>query len=100
MATPGLTMEVIGTEGPVQFEGTIDGVPFYFRARYDTWEFGAGDDPVDVMIDEGTRGGFYRSGSYDPEGDGFGASYMPIEVAKQIILECADEFRRSRGGPK
>ena len=100
MATSEVTMRVIETEAPVQVKGSIDGVPFYFRARWDAWEFGVGDDPIDVMIDEGTRNGFYRSGSYDPEGDGFGASYMPVEAAKRIILECADEFRRSRGGPK
>ena len=100
MDSRGLTMHVTGTEAPVQIKGTIDGVPFYFRARWDAGEFGAGDDPIDVIIDGGTRGDFYRSGSYDPRGDGFGASYMPLDLAEQLVLLCADEFRRSRGGPK
>ena len=100
MDSRGLTMHVTGTEAPVQIKGTIDGVPFYFRARWDTWEFGVGDDPVDIVCDEGSGGGFYRAGAYDPAREGFGASYMDIRVAEEIILRCAQEFRRFRTTPK
>jgi hypothetical protein len=48
-------------------------------------------------VDEGVHGGFYRTGSYDPAGDGFGASYMNLRVAKQIVRRCADELRRTQG---
>lgn len=98
MASPGLTMRVSDTEAPVQIEGTVDGVPFYFRARWDIWEFGAGEDPVDVVVDQGTSGGFYRSGKYDPVADGFGASYMDTCIAEQIVVQCADQWRHARIG--
>jgi hypothetical protein len=85
-------MQVIEAQAPVQIKGTVNGTPFYFRARWDTWEFGAGDDPVEIVLDEGTRGGFYRTGAHDPAQDGYGASYMSQSVAKQIIRRCADQL--------
>jgi len=41
-----LYIEKIGGLCPVQAEGTIDGKPFYFRARHRQWSIGIGDDPV------------------------------------------------------
>lgn len=38
----------IGGNCPVQAEGTIDGKPFYFRARGEHWTVGIGADPVGV----------------------------------------------------
>jgi hypothetical protein len=89
-----LEMRVTTRAIPVQIEGTIDGVPFYFYAKYDEWHFGAGRDPVQVTIDEGRDGGFYRSGQFDPDGDGHGASYMALVHAKAIVRECAASFLR------
>jgi hypothetical protein len=97
MVAPVLSMKIVESQAPVQISGTVDGVPFYFRARWASWEFGAGSDPVEVVVDEGVHGGFYRTGSYDPAGDGFGASYMNLRVAKQIVRRCADELRRTQG---
>lgn len=31
---------------PVQAEGIINGLPFYFRARWDRWTLGIGGDPI------------------------------------------------------
>ena len=43
---PGLVIESLGGNCPVQAEGTVDGIPFYFRSRGDEWSFGVGDDPI------------------------------------------------------
>ncbi len=45
-ADPGLQIDFLGGNCPVQAEGTIDGVPFYFRSRGDQWSFGVGPEPV------------------------------------------------------
>jgi hypothetical protein len=41
---------------PVQGEGTVKGLPFYFRARADTWIFAVANtpdgDPVQVAIEQ------------------------------------------------
>ncbi|XAI96366.1 hypothetical protein [Microcystis phage Mae-JY30] len=41
-------IKIIEIDGlcPVQAEGTIDGKPFYFRARGQHWHIGIGDDPM------------------------------------------------------
>lgn len=90
-----IIMEVTGFEAPVQIRGAIDGIPFYFRARYNKWEFGAIEsdnlsiDPVDVLLDEGETGGFYRTGDYDPDRNGYSADYMPVYIATALIEICS-----------
>lgn len=44
--SPHLEISLIGGNCPVQAEGTINGEPFYFRARWDHWSLGVGGDPV------------------------------------------------------
>lgn len=41
-----IDIEFIGGNCPVQAEGTIDGAPFYFRARGNGWRIGIGGDTV------------------------------------------------------
>lgn len=79
----------IGGACPVQAEGTIDGNPFYFRARWDDWEFVVsqpGTDPVQVLID---GNGFYREGEHP------NAGRMSVEEARDIIEQCAAEYSQS-----
>ena len=67
---------------PVQVEGSVGSVQFYFRARHDEWRFAiardAGVDPADLPDD--------HAGS--KRGDFPDASYMPHETALAIIREC------------
>lgn len=42
----GVVLHWIGGNCPVQAEGTIDEIPFYFRARGDEWSFSIGQEPV------------------------------------------------------
>ena len=43
---PGIIIEYLGGNCPVQGEGTIDGKPFYFRSRGAAWSLGVGGEPV------------------------------------------------------
>ena len=91
-------MRITSPAAPLQIEGTVDGVPFYFRSRWEEWEFAAGDDPVEIAIDRGTRGGFYRSEGCADGGGAVAASWMTPERAKRIVRRCAAEFIRIRRG--
>ena len=42
----GLKIKQIYGPCPVQAVGTIDGMPFYFRARGEQWSFGVGPRPI------------------------------------------------------
>lgn len=45
---PSITVDWIGGNCPVRAEGTINGKPFYFRARGDHWSLGIGGaDPCE-----------------------------------------------------
>lgn len=71
----------LGGHAPVQAEGTIRGVPFYFRARWSHWTFDVGDDPVG---EESVL--FHREATYGEDAD---ASWMSHDVARAIVRACA-----------
>jgi hypothetical protein len=85
---------------PVQAEGTIDGLPFYFRARHDSWTFTvaatADGNPVEVWNDP-TKGYHYKENYGEP--GGFDAGYMPHEEARQFIEQAADLYLREKQHP-
>lgn len=73
---PNLTIDYLGGNCPVQAEGTLDGHPFYFRARGAHWSFGVGAEPVcnpDWSYDEP-----YGDGPYD-------AGWMTEDEARAFI---------------
>ena len=73
----------IGGNCPVQGEGTVDGVPFYFRARGEYWSF-------TISLTKCGELGFYRRERW---GDGpYDAGWMPERVAREIIERCAMEY--------
>lgn len=81
-----LKIEHIGGFCPVQAEGTIDGVPFYFRSRGEHWAIAVGEDPVGILLGEP---GWMRRERY---GDFPKAGYMTLMEAEDIIRRCAQEF--------
>lgn len=85
--------ESFGGNCPVQAEGTVNGIPFYFRARGEWWTFGIGDDPVGITMGEAE--GFYRECHYSP-GDTYAAGWMPQDEAKAAIRRCILEYLRER----
>lgn len=77
---------------PVQVEGTVNGHPFYFRARWDEWSFSISLNPdVDVVGMTSSEGGFYREEKYGMHRH-YAASYMPDEDIETTIRQCAHEF--------
>tara|TARA_R110002050_G_scaffold299374_2_gene464759 strand:+ start:22 stop:357 length:336 start_codon:yes stop_codon:yes gene_type:complete len=96
-----IELDVIGTVygvSPVQAEGTVHGLSFYFRARHDEWTFSVSEnpeiDPVDIQtIEAGESYGFFKECSYGGIG-AESASYMDFQTAENIIIDCCAEYRK------
>ena len=88
---------------PVQAEGFVGGHPFYFRAKWNFWDFtvctnhdyadaGSQIDPPDDTP------GFFKAGDYEGYwlGEDFGndtdASHMDIETSRTILEKCLNRF--------
>ena len=85
------------SQSPVQAWGTVRGREFYFRSRHEHWDFAVSEtpdvDPGDIFPDDNRARMFVREGPY---GQGkFAASYMPLDVAAQIIERCAQEYAQT-----
>lgn len=87
MADAGLIIESIGGNAPVQAEGTIDGVPFYFRARHQNWTLYAGPDP---FADDA----WMHRERYSGEDDPHAASWISEEEARAFIARAAAIWRQ------
>ena len=86
--TTDLVIDGIGGNCPVQAEGMVNGVPFYFRARGDSWTFSVGADPVGVSC--GLSEGFHHEEEY---GDGpYDAGWMPVDEAEAFIRKGAELY--------
>ena len=77
---------------PVQFEGTVDGHPWYFRARYQSWSFQIAESPdaEPVLVGwEPPRGvaGWTMERPWIEE-DEYGAGYKPHRHALRLIYIC------------
>ncbi len=84
---------------PVQAIGTINGFPFYFRGRYNTWTFAISEtkeiDPVDIQMNEtGKKYGFFAEGEIGKESE-YLASYLNDEKVLEIVLSCAKEYLKT-----
>jgi hypothetical protein len=78
---------------PVQGEGTVNGLPFYFRARADTWIFAVAStpdgDPVQVAIGEAP--GFHIQRPYGRK-HSHGAGFMSHARARILIYTTANYY--------
>ena len=92
-----LAMRMTTPGAPVQYEGMVQGRPFYFRARWDTWRFAIADTFDEaVRANENSEAVFFRSSKY---GTGpYDASAMDLEEAEAIIRACVAEYLAERGG--
>jgi hypothetical protein len=83
---PGILIDYIGGNCPVQAEGSIDGQRFYFRARGQHWSLSiGGDDPAM------SEGWYYDQ----PFGDTkYAAGWMTWGQAEAYIIEGARRYRR------
>lgn len=84
---PVVKIDNIGGFCPVQAEGTINGAPFYFRARGQRWTIGIGGDPVmkpDWFMEEA-----WGEQKYD-------AGYMPEATAIDMIGKAAEAYAEAQ----
>ena len=83
------------SSAPVQAEGFVAGIPFYFRARHTSWSFavasGAQADPVLVSC---PTEGFLLTGTV-PGGQA-AASYLSLQDATAIIRSSAIAYLNQR----
>ena len=81
---------------PVQYEGTCGTWEWYFRARWDRWQFGIGatpEDAVNITIWNNLPGVLLSAGyGVRRECD---ASMMPYEEADRLIMECLEQIDES-----
>lgn len=82
--TPGLTIDFIGGNCPVQAEGTINGSEFYFRARGTHWTMSIGGS--DVIL----KPAWHRRRSYGDEP--FCAGWMTEQEALKFIEDSAADY--------
>ena len=85
---------------PVQADGTINGFPFYFRARWDEWTFAISENPnispVDIQfIETGKEYGYFAEGRIGKEWE-YLASYMEVDMVKDIITKCSNEYLKGK----
>lgn len=88
-----MTLEVkeLGGNCPVQAAGTVDGWPFYFRARGEWWSFSVvemGEDPF------GADGWWNYKEKW---GEWPAAGWMTREEAMGCIEKAAQKFREREG---
>lgn len=78
-----MDIQTLGGHCPVQAEGTINGKPFYFRSRGDSWSMSIGGS--DIIINPE----WYYEEDYGtwPE-----AGYITDEEAKTFIGLAADKY--------
>lgn len=90
----GIKVDTFGGSCPVQVEGTIDGLPFYFRARGASWSMSIAQDkdgdPVETF--GGGPGWFYE----EPFGVWPDAGYMPDDDVRKAIVGSVKRWRESR----
>jgi len=82
-----VVIDVIGGNCPVQAEGTVDGKPFYFRARGDEWSMSIGGDDI-IMSPE-----WYYEEAY---GDWPEAGWMPEDEARAFIAKAAAAYHAEK----
>lgn len=83
MADLDLVIDRIGGACPVQAEGTVNGKPFYFRARGAAWRMNiGGDDSQLVLVPEWTYGEAYGN-------EAFAAGWMSEDEARAFIWRAA-----------
>lgn len=89
--SPTIVIDFLGGNCPVQAEGTVDGQPFYFRARGDHWSMSIGGSDVVGKPD------WYYDEPYETWPD---AGWMSIKEAEAFLHRAASAWvSRILAGP-
>ena len=86
-AEAGIQIDTFGGNCPVQAEGAMDGLRFYFRARGNAWQFHVAKTKSDIFNNDL----FYHDEEY---GDGpFDTGWMPDKDAFEHIAKGVELAR-------
>lgn len=84
-----INIDWLGGNCPVQAEGTINGKPFYFRARGESWSLSVGG--IDAVSDpEWEHSEWY--------GEWPAAGWMTPEEAEAFLRQAAERYARGEPG--
>lgn len=101
-----IVIDRLGGLCPVQAEGTIDGVPFYFRSRGEHWSIEIGEGNTAKVVEALTGGGEATREDVEarpvwryeePYGQWPEAGYLDAEQARAFIQKGAEIWRRVEG---
>ena len=87
VAVSGQTTDLDGSVGgacPVQGEGLVNGLPWYFRARGGVWRFSVARTPDGDPI---------SAPGQDWEGEDPWGGWMPAKQAARIVRHCAAQIQ-------
>lgn len=84
---PKFTIDMVGSACPVQAEGKVGDLPYYFRARGQHWTFSVGHDVFEPIWEVRVR--------YGPDSRPFAAGWMEEEEACAIVEACCNEYLAS-----
>jgi hypothetical protein len=76
---------------PVQFEGELDGLHLYFRARGEHWDCAIAPTLDEAISEENLV--YYKESDYGQHE--FDASWMPHKEALELILSCIQEYKEA-----
>lgn len=92
---PGIKIDTWGGWCPVEVEGTIDGLPFHFRARGALWSVSIATTPDGDPLDAFVGGpGWLLCEQWGKWPD---AGYMPDDDVRACIVKSVEKWRAERG---
>lgn len=84
-----IVIDWLGGNCPVQAEGTVRAVPFYFRARGARWSVSIGGDDIVCAPD------WHHEEAY---GDGYEAGWMDKDEAEAFLRAALARYLRGEPG--
>ena len=87
---PEVVITGVGGNCPVQGYGTVNGKPFYFRARGEDWSMCVGDSSGDLILEPD----WYFEQPYGDEP--FSAGWMTETEARAFIQQAAERYMLER----
>lgn len=95
--TPAIVIEWLGGNCPVQAEGTINGQPFYFRARGDSWSLEVGKPGASDYVSAEWETVWEHAEWFGQWPD---AGWMAPEQAEGFLRQAAARYAEGASGSK
>lgn len=86
-----IMLDYFGGYAPIQAEGKVGELNFYFRARWDTWRFEIGKPGVEVPARHNDALLFTRKGNYSPNDSHEEMAAVIINFFKQYLAETQNQ---------